>query len=64
MKYLKVHVEGCHQGCDTDLYTALDSLTAYTSYELERIGQDLVNEYVGGWGAERVDESEVPEGDR
>jgi len=63
-RYLKVHVEGCHVGCDADLYAALDHPEGeYKAGELEQWAQDLVNER-HSWGYEVVDESDVPEGER
>lgn len=64
MRYLKVHVEGCHPGCQADLYEALDDLCDYTEKDFEAIAQDAVNEHIGSWSMELVDEDDVPEGDR
>jgi len=64
VKYLRVDVEGCHINCDETLYTPLDPLTQYTEKDLLEIGQEMVNEHVGGWGCKVIDEDEVPEGDR
>lgn len=68
MKYLRVTVEGCHVNCNADLYTALDQLSdeqgGYTEEVLLEIGQEMVNEHMGGWGHEVVDEDQVPVGDR
>lgn len=63
MKYLKVTIETPY---DTLVrYTPLDDGAEYSQDDLERIGQDVVNE-VCSWGiGERLlDESEVPEGER
>lgn len=64
MKYLRVDVEGCVQGCCNDpLYSGLDPLTEYDEDALLEIGQDMVNEQ-HSWGFRVVDEEDVPEGDR
>lgn len=64
MKYLRIDIEGCVQGCcSRPIYTALDSLTEYDEDDLVEIGRDVANEQ-HSWGYSVVDESEVPEGDR
>lgn len=63
MKYLKVHVEGCHIACDADLYAPLDPLTEYREEDLLDIAQEMVNER-HSWGTQVVDEDEVPERER
>lgn len=63
MTWLKVAIEGCHPGCDADLYTELDPLTRYTEKELLDIGQDMVNER-HSWGIELIEDDAVPDGER
>lgn len=63
MKYLRIDIEGCVQGCcDSPLYAGLSD-PPYTEDQLLQIGQDMVNE-VHSWGHSVVDEDEVPERDR
>jgi hypothetical protein len=64
VKYLRVNIEGCVQGCCNDpVYSSLDPLTEYSEKDLLAIGQDMANE-VHSWGYDVVDEDEVPEGYR
>lgn len=63
MRYLKVTIETPY---DTIVrYTPVEDGTEYSRDDLEKIGQNTVNE-VCSWGIGEglVDESEVPEGER
>lgn len=64
MKYLRIDIEGCVQGCcEQPVYARLDPLTEYTDKDLDEIAQEEANQ-VHSFGYHLVDESEVPEGER
>lgn len=63
MKYLKIIVQTPYDS--VDLYAPLVDGQEYSQEELERIGQDIVNEWCSwGIGDGPIDESEVPEDER
>lgn len=63
MRYLKVTIETPYNTYVR--YTPLDDKAEYSRDDLERIGQDVVNEFCS-WsiGDVLADESEVPEEER
>jgi hypothetical protein len=64
VKYLRVDIEGCVQGCcNQPVYARLDPLTEYSDKDLGEIAQEEANE-VHSFGYRLVDESEVPKGER
>lgn len=63
MKWLRVDIEGCVQGCcQQPVYCGLDR-EDYSDEELREFAQDIANE-THSFGYRMVDESEVPEGEK
>lgn len=61
-KWIKVNIEGSTVGSEQTLYIEVDK--GLTEKQILDEAQDAVNEAIGGWGVQEVDESEVPENEQ